>query len=63
MQTFSAGSAPAPTDTKRVRWAKVLVFYQGLSGADAANDLKGIDTLRRILVKVLNAIRNHYGLS
>lgn len=58
-QGFSAGFVNAPTDTRRVKFAKVLLFYQSLPDASRANDLQPTDTRRTILVKTLKAINNH----
>ncbi len=58
-QHFAQGSTPLNTDTRRIRWAKMLLFYQNLSDALAVNNLKATDTLRAIRVKLLNAIVNH----
>lgn len=63
MSNFAAGYFPAPTDTKRIRWAKVLEYYQSLPDALPENDLHKADALRPVMVKVLKAINNHYGLS
>ncbi len=58
-QSFGGSYIPKSVDTRRIRWAKMLLFYQAQSDADSANDLKNTDTLRGIRVKLLNAIVNH----
>lgn len=59
MGHYSSSFTPLNTDTKRTRWARVLLYYQSLSDALAANSLDNTDSLRAILVKVLRAIVNH----
>lgn len=59
MQTISSGTEPTTIDTRRIRWAKMLLHYQELSDAQTVNDLKNTDTLRGIRVKLLNAITHH----
>lgn len=51
-----ASSIPTKTDTKNVRWTKILNFYQNQSGALAHNNHKLTDSLRTVMVKVLRAI-------
>lgn len=58
-QAFSSGYVPTAIDTRRVRWAKMLLYYQSLSDASTINVLQPTDTLREIRVKLLRAINNH----
>lgn len=53
---FRSGSTPVRTNPKWVRWAKVLAYYQSLSGADSRNDLVQTNTVRRIKEKILSSI-------
>lgn len=53
---FRSGSSPLRTDTRWVRWAKILVHYQSVTGADSRNNLKQTNSLRQIKVKLLNSI-------
>ncbi len=62
MSNFLTGYLPSSTDTRRVRWAKVLDYFQALPDAQSTNNLKRNDTLRGILVKVLRAVKHHYGV-
>jgi hypothetical protein len=52
-----ANSIPSPTDTKNQRWTKMLNYYQKQSGALAHNNHKATDSLRTVMVKVLQAIK------
>ena len=52
-----ASSTPTQTDTRNVRWKKVLNYYQNQSGALAKNNWSQKDSLRSLLVKVLKSIK------
>lgn len=54
---YSSGTTPKPGDTRLVRWTKILGWWQNLDGADAANDPKRGDTLRRIMEKLAKAVK------
>lgn len=56
-QFLSDGSTPRKTDARWFRWAKMLLRYQNVSGARAANDLRKTDTIREVKQKLLNAIQ------
>lgn len=58
-QGIGTGYAPTSIDTRRIRWAKALLYYQSLPDASTINVLEPTDTLRGIRVKLLRAIRNH----
>jgi hypothetical protein len=55
---IGSGTSPRNTDTRLVRWTKMLGRYQNLDGADPTNNPKRTDTLRRIKLKLLRAITN-----
>jgi hypothetical protein len=44
------------TDTRLSYWRKILVKYQNQTNADARNNLRMSEPLRRVQVKVLQAI-------
>lgn len=53
---FLNGIAPKRTDTRWVRWAKILAQYQSQPGALPQNDARLSDTIRTLKLKVLASI-------
>lgn len=53
---FRSGSSPSRTDTRWVRWAKILTHYQNQTGSDSRNNLQRGNPLRLLKLKVLRAI-------
>lgn len=47
------GSTPRRSDAKRIRWVKMLLNYQSISGSLAANEPQINDPIRVIKQKLL----------
>lgn len=53
---YLRGSFAQRTDTRLVRWTRILGAWQNVSGADSRNNPRKGDTLRQTLVKLAKAL-------